>query len=78
MRLLAEMKDSLEIADVPPELLQRVLDLFKVPAEVFSFDLDRGSAPRAGECRVLLKPSDAFLDLLAALRARKRDLHVAV
>jgi hypothetical protein len=78
IQLLEEVGDLLESADIPPELLQRVVNLFKAPAKVFGFDLDRSAALGAGEYRVLLKPSDAFLDLLVALRARKRDLHVAI
>ena len=59
-------KPLAEITDGP-------FDLLECPSELVRVDIDRGSAP-AGEFRVLLQPTDRLLGLVAALRARDRDL----
>lgn len=64
--------------ELPAEFLQEfravLCDGFADGAKLFRLD---GAPPRAaavaGECRLLLQPSDLFYELLAALRAGDRD-----
>jgi len=46
--------------------LHRVLDLLESGSNLITVEVDSRLASRTGECWILLKPSDALLDLVAA------------
>lgn len=66
------------VGDVAPELLERLLGFAQCPGEIVSIDADRSAATATSEYRVRLKVSDGFLVLVLALRARHRELDVAI
>ena len=70
---VAELKARLsvlrEVVPRPVEIVQLVRDI----PESGRFYTERLPAKRAGEVRIALKPSEAMLGLLAALRARDGD-----
>jgi len=78
--MLAEVNSLLELdpADLPSELRQQALDFGETPLHMFSLDSKREATGRTDECWVRLKPTDAFLNFLLALRARNRELDIAV
>ena len=63
---------------LPLEFRQQALSLFEAPFEMFCIDLNRSAAAGTGEQRIRLKPTDAFLQFLLAMRALNRDSNVAV
>ncbi|HVB33741.1 MAG TPA: hypothetical protein VNJ52_05125 [Patescibacteria group bacterium] len=72
------LRDSDADGLLPAELLQSFLDFQEAPSELFSFDFKREVAGGADEYRIILKPSDRFLNFVLALRAWDRNRHVAV
>ncbi|MBS0368430.1 MAG: hypothetical protein JSS57_04415 [Proteobacteria bacterium] len=62
-RLLAE------VSQAPFEVRQLFVDRLEALPEPFCFDLDGGAAAGAGNGRIVLQPSDALIELVAALRA---------
>jgi hypothetical protein len=79
--MLDEVNSILEFdvdGRLPLELRERLLDFLKSPAKIFSFDSKGSIASGASECRVILKPSDGFLNFLLALRAWNREFNVTV
>jgi hypothetical protein len=63
---------------LPLELRRRLLRFLESPSEFFGFDSKLEVAGGASECRIILKPSDSFLNLLLALRAWNRNREVTV
>ncbi len=77
--MIAEANSLIESgADVPSELLQTALNFCKAPSEAFGFDLEHGATTGTGELRIGLKPTDALVKFLAALRARDGEFNTAV
>lgn len=64
MRELAE-----HLADLPPEVVHRVVSRFDSIPQPFCLDADARAASKAGDYRIVLKPSADLLELIAALRA---------
>jgi hypothetical protein len=62
-----------QLADVSLELRERFIGRFNALPELFCLDVDDNAALRAGTIRIGLKPSDALVELVAALRAGERD-----
>jgi|GEM_PF-5461931 len=58
-----------ELDGLPPVFTQRFLEMLKKPSQLVRFEYE--DLPAAtGELRVFLKPTDCFLDFLAACRTR--------
>lgn len=73
------MKAELEAApDWLRLLATEVLQGLDESVELVAFDGDGPAAPGAGDLRVLAKPTDKFLALLAAVRAGNRQLGILV
>lgn len=79
--ILDEVNTLLELdveSNLPLELRERLLQFLEAPSQLISLDCKSGFAGRTSECRILLKPSDGFLEFLLALRAWNRNCKVAV
>lgn len=72
---LQALLDSLleEFSKLALEVRNGFLCRFEAIPEPFCLDGDGGSALRTGECRVVLQPSDALLELVRAFRAGELD-----
>jgi hypothetical protein len=57
-----------------PALFERAVECLK--STFTAFDVDSHPAAGACECRLRLKPSDALLNFMAALRARNRKRRI--
>lgn len=62
------------LPQLAPEVRERVLDRLDAFAQAGCIDVETFPALRTGEVRVALQPTDAFLDLVAAVRAGNVDL----
>ncbi|MBV2180916.1 MAG: hypothetical protein KUL86_06725 [Castellaniella sp.] len=70
MSCMASLKQFL---DVSLEVRHRFLSLGDALTQARSLNLDDGSAVRAGEFRIVLKPSDGLTQLLSACLAGDFD-----
>ena len=61
--------ELLQLSEGRPELVKAFVDRVDSLSKLVSLDLDVSPAPLAGDCRVLLQPTDCFLEFLAAARA---------
>lgn len=66
---VAELLECLSVASA--EARQVVLDRLDSISELVRFDVDSCAAAGAGDIRIVLQPSNGFLELLAAARAGK-------
>lgn len=72
-RLTAALGSLEKVAEGSPELVRRFLGGIDGAAELVRVDLDGGFAARAGECRVVLEPSELFREFLGAAGAGEFD-----
>lgn len=62
-----------ELAKTRQGLVQTFLDGVDVSTQLVRVDCDKRFAATAGECRILLQPSDLLVEFLLASRAGERD-----
>jgi hypothetical protein len=65
--------EASQFSEVFAELAQGHLDSPDFLSKLVRFESDRFSAMGAGECRILVYPSDLLLRFLAAIRASNVD-----
>lgn len=66
---LRAMRSLTELAESRRELVEGFLRGLDATSELVRVDFDERAAPSAGEVRVVLKPSDRFIDFLTAAGA---------
>lgn len=74
---MAAVSTLTDLAERLPELLQRLVHLAELGAELATLHQSDESAGRTGEIRARLEPSDRLVKLVAALTACERELLVA-
>lgn len=62
-----------ELAERSPELVRRFLDGVDPSTQLVRIETEDMTAPRAGECRTVLHPSDLLAEFLAAARTGDVD-----
>lgn len=67
------LNELLELAKRRPEVVQSFLGGGEAAGELVCLDRDRGLAAGAGDCRIVLEPSNCFAEFLLANRAGQRD-----
>lgn len=67
--VISECSALADAACKSPEIAEQLFRLLESPLQLVRAETEHAAAGGAGDCVVVLQPSDRFLDLLAAMRA---------